>query len=213
MRIAIVHHWFVTQGGGERVAQVMASMFPDAYLFTLVMDPDQLPEGVGGRSLTCSFLQRIAGGPRMHRHLLPLYPLAVEQLDITSYDLVLTSDSGAMKGVISRPSAVHICYCHSPMRYLWDNYHAYQAAMPRIARFPFALAAHYLRNWATWPRNGSLTLLPIPIVSQPPSCITMAAKARSSIRPLTRTSESLTPCATTTTLPLDASSPTSVPIF
>ncbi len=147
MRIAIVHHWFVTQGGGERVAEVMASMFPDADLFTLVMDPDQLPEGVGGRSLTCSFLQRIPGGPRMHRHLLPLYPLAVEQLDLTSYDLVLTSDSGPMKGVITRPGAVHICYCHSPMRYLWDNYHAYQAAMPRIARFPFALTAHYLRNW------------------------------------------------------------------
>jgi glycosyltransferase involved in cell wall biosynthesis len=147
MRVAIVHHWFVTRGGGERVAEVLAEMFPDADIFALMIDDDQFPQGVAGRSVRGSLLQRVPGARRIHRHLLPLYPIAVEQLDLTSYDLVLTSDSGPMKGVITRPGAVQICYCHSPMRYLWDNTHAYQASMPWLTRLPFALAAHYVRNW------------------------------------------------------------------
>ncbi len=71
----------------------------------------------------------------------------MEELDLTAYDLVLSSDSGPVKGVITRPDAVHICYCHSPMRYLWDGYHAYRNALSPLARVPFSLTAHYLRNW------------------------------------------------------------------
>ena len=147
LRVAIVHHWFVTQGGGERVAEVFAGMFPEADVFTLICDPAHVPPGMAGRRITTSFLQRIPGAKRAHRHLMALYPFAVEQLDLTSYDLVITSDSGPMKGVITSPGAVQICYCHSPMRYLWDGYHSYAAAMPAPIRWPFALAAHYVRNW------------------------------------------------------------------
>lgn len=147
MKVAIVHHWFVSQGGGERVAEVLGRMFPDADLFTLVTRPGQVPPGLATRSLTTSFLQRIPGAARLHRHFLALYPLAVEQLDLTSYDLVITSDSGPMKGVLTHQNSVHICYCHSPARYLWDGYHSYLRSMPRMARAPFALAAHYVRNW------------------------------------------------------------------
>jgi len=147
MRIAIVHHWFVTLGGGERVAEILAEMFPNADIFTLVADDAQVPIGLHGRTLTTSFLQRIPGATKKHRYFLPLYPFAVEQLDLTSYDLVLTSDSGPMKGVITNPNAVHICYCHSPMRYLWDGYYEYAASMPSLAKLPFMLAAHYVRNW------------------------------------------------------------------
>jgi glycosyltransferase involved in cell wall biosynthesis len=147
VRVAIVHHWFVTQGGGERVAEVLGGMFPDADIFTLVSDRKQLPPGLAGRPVKNSFLQSIPGGRRIHRHLLPLYPLAVEQLDLTTYDLVLSSDSGPMKGVLTHQDAVHVCYCHSPMRYLWDGYHGYLAAMPLLAKLPFALSAHYVRNW------------------------------------------------------------------
>ncbi len=147
MRVAIVHHWFVTHGGGERVAEVLAGMFPGADLFTLLADRDQFPQGVSGRKLRTSFLQRIPNATRFHRHLLPLYPMAVEDLDLTSYDLVLSSDSGPVKGVITRPDAIHVCYCHSPMRYLWDSYHAYRTPMSSLARIPFSLTAHYLRNW------------------------------------------------------------------
>jgi glycosyltransferase involved in cell wall biosynthesis len=147
MRIAIVHHWFVTQGGGERVAEVIGNIFPDADLFTLVANPSLVPQGLAGRRITSSLLQRIPGGKSMHRHLLPLYPFAVEQLDLTAYDLVISSDSGPMKGVITRQDAIHICYCHSPMRYLWDSYHAYAAQMSPLGRLAFSLAAHYVRSW------------------------------------------------------------------
>jgi glycosyltransferase involved in cell wall biosynthesis len=147
MRVAIVHHWFVAQGGGERVAEVIGNMFPEADLFTLVSQPAYVPSGLKHRKMTSSFLQRIPAGKHLHRQLLPLYPLAVEQLDLTAYDLVLTSDSGPMKGVITHQNALHICYCHSPMRYLWDGYHAYAAEMSPLGRAAFALSAHYVRGW------------------------------------------------------------------
>ena len=147
LRVAIVHHWFVTQGGGERVAEVFAEMFPQADVFTLVYDVNFLPAGISERRIRPSVLQNIPGAKRAHRHFLALYPFAVEQLDLTPYDLVITSDSGPMKGVITRPDATQICYCHSPMRYLWDSYHSYAAAMSPLTRWPFMIAAHYVRNW------------------------------------------------------------------
>ena len=129
MRVAIVHHWYVSKGGGERVAEALASLYPQADLFALVADPAQVPDSLRSRKLITSFLDRLPFARRAYRHLLPLNPLAVEQLDLTGYDLVLSSDSGPMRNVIVSPSAVHICYCHSPMRYLWDQYHPYRSQM------------------------------------------------------------------------------------
>ncbi|HEY9125742.1 MAG TPA: glycosyltransferase, partial [Acidobacteriaceae bacterium] len=147
MRVAIVHHWFVTLGGGERVAEVLAGMFPEAELFSLFVEKDQLPPALRERTIHTSFLQKIPGARKIHRHLLPLYPYAVEALDLTGFDLVITSDSGPMKGIVTNPHATHICYCHSPMRYVWDGYNAYMRNSPALARIPFSLAAHYVRNW------------------------------------------------------------------
>ena len=147
VKVAIVHHWFVSLGGGERVAEMLAAMFPDADIFSLVASLDGVPPSLASRSINTSILQRIPAANRIHRHLMPLYPFAVEELDLTSYDLVLTSDSGPMKGVITKQDAVHVCYCHSPMRYLWDGYQSYKAAMPAWTRLPFSIAAHYVRNW------------------------------------------------------------------
>ena len=147
LRVAIVHHWFVTQGGGERVAEILARMFPQADLFSLVVSPGGLPASLAQRPVTTSILQKIPGAQRFHRHFLPLYPFAVEELDLTPYDLVISSDSGPVKGVITRQDAVHVCYCHSPMRYLWDGYHAYKSGMSKLVRLPFSMAAHYVRNW------------------------------------------------------------------
>jgi glycosyltransferase involved in cell wall biosynthesis len=147
VRVAIVHHWFVSQGGGERVAEALAQMYPSADIFALVADPEKIPQSLRDRSLQTSILNRIPFANRIYRQLLPLYPLAVEQIDLSAYDLILTSDSGPMKGTIVSPSAVHICYCHSPMRYLWDQYHEYRRSMGRIPRAAFSLSAHYVRTW------------------------------------------------------------------
>jgi glycosyltransferase involved in cell wall biosynthesis len=147
MRVAIVHHWFVSQGGGERVAEVLAEMYPAADIFTLVLDPQKIPPTLRNRTIRTSFIDRLPFAGRIYRHLLPLYPAAVERLDLRDYDLVLTSDSGPMKGVVLSPSAVHICYCHSPMRYLWDQYPHYRRSMGPLSRTVFGATAGYVRSW------------------------------------------------------------------
>lgn len=125
----------------------LARLLPEADVFTLVWNAEGLPQAIAGRNVTASFLNRLPGGRRYHRHLLPLYPLAVESLDLGGYDLVISSDSGPVKGVITDPSAVHICYCHSPMRYLWDAHFDYTQSMATLPRWIFQLSAHYVRNW------------------------------------------------------------------
>jgi glycosyltransferase involved in cell wall biosynthesis len=148
-RIAIVHYWFVSRRGGERVVEAMAEMFPNADLFSLVVDHDKLSPALRDRPIKTSFVQKIPGSKRWHRHLLPLYPLALEQFDLRGYDLVLSSESGPAKGVLTDSHACHICYCHSPMRYLWDFYHDYRKGkgFGPFVRPMFSVSAHYLRMW------------------------------------------------------------------
>jgi glycosyltransferase involved in cell wall biosynthesis len=148
-RVAIVHHWYLHRRGGERVFDAIAGMFPEADLFFLVCNHDALPASLRSRRITCSFLQRVPFAQTRHRYLMPLYPAAVEALDLSDYDLVISSDSGPVKGVLTRPDALHICYCHSPMRYAWDMYHRYLREPGRgiVARALFAISAHYVRQW------------------------------------------------------------------
>ena len=147
MRVAIVHHWFVSRGGGERVAECIASLFPDAEIFTLVASPHGLPSSFMGRKVHTSYLQKIPFARRVHRQMMPLYPIATELLDLRGFNLVLSSDSGTVKGVLLDAGAVHICYCHSPMRYLWDSYDAYRKEMDLFTRVFFTAAAGWVRRW------------------------------------------------------------------
>jgi len=148
-RIAIVHYWFVRYRGGERVVEAMAQMFPQADLFALVVEPAALPETLRARSITTSFLQKCPGSSRWHRRFLPLHPLALEQFDLRDYDIVLSSECGPAKGVLTSAGTCHVCYCHSPMRYLWDFYHQYRngATLGPLSRPLFTLVSHYLRLW------------------------------------------------------------------
>lgn len=149
MRVALVHHWFVTRGGGERVAECLGALFPTAELFTLVAEPQALPEGLAGRPLHTSFLERVPLARRFHRHMMPLYPAATESLDLRGFDLVISSDSGPVKGVRADPGATHVCYCHSPMRYLYDGYEPYRASMGPVTRAVFTATAARVRRWDT----------------------------------------------------------------
>jgi len=142
-----LHHWFVTRGGGERVAECIAALFPQADLFTLVSGPAGLPATLAARPLHTSFLQHLPLAKHHHRHMLPLYPAAVRSLNLRGFDLVRSSDSGPVKGVRLDPGAVHICYCHSPMRYLWDGYDAYRSAMSGLTGRLFAALAPRVRRW------------------------------------------------------------------
>jgi glycosyltransferase involved in cell wall biosynthesis len=147
LRVAITHYWFNGYGGGERVVEALAEIFPQADFFSLIAAEEHALPALRGRRLTTSFVGRIPGAKRWHRHFLPLYPLALEQFDFSAYDLVISSESGPAKGVITAPQTCHICYCHSPMRYIWDMYHESRRSMNPLTRAIFSLTAHYMRLW------------------------------------------------------------------
>jgi glycosyltransferase involved in cell wall biosynthesis len=147
LRVAIVHYWFVGRAGGERVVEALGEVFPQADLFALVADGSTLAPTLQARKLQTSFLQHVPGAKRFHRHFLFLQPLALEQFDLSEYDLVISSESGPAKGVITSPKTCHVCYCHSPMRYIWDMYPEYRRGMGLLVGTIFALTAHYMRLW------------------------------------------------------------------
>jgi glycosyltransferase involved in cell wall biosynthesis len=147
LRVAIVHHWFISRAGGERFFDTIATLFPTADIFTLFLDKRKFLPQLNQHKITTSFLDKIPAAQKIHRHFLPFYPLAVEMLDLSGYDLIITSDSGPMKGVLTDPHSTHICYCHSPMRYLWDGYSAYHRRMSPLTKTIFGITSHYVRNW------------------------------------------------------------------
>lgn len=126
---------------------VLAEMFPQADLFCLVAEPATMTPRLRKHRLTTSFLQNIPGALRWHKHFLPLHPLALEQLDLSGYDLVISLESGPTKGVLTHTETCHICYCLSPMRYIWDLYPAYRRQFGTIIGSIFSLTAHYMRMW------------------------------------------------------------------
>jgi glycosyltransferase involved in cell wall biosynthesis len=149
LRVAIVHYWYVKRRGGERVVEALAEMFPQSDLFFLFADSASFPDSIRSHQVTTSFMQKIPGVKRHYRKMLPLMPLAVERFRLDGYDLVLSSESGPAKGVRTRPETCHICYCHTPPRYLWNMYDHYRSTMPlgALGRSCFSLAARYLRAW------------------------------------------------------------------
>jgi glycosyltransferase involved in cell wall biosynthesis len=147
LRVAIIQYWLTSYGGAERVLEQWAELFPHADFYTLVASEDGIPPALRGRNVKASFVNRLPGAKRWHRHFLPFYPLALEQFDLNGYDLVISSESGPAKGVITAPWTCHICYCHTPMRYLWDMYHEYRKKMNPLTRTIFSVTAHYAREW------------------------------------------------------------------
>ena len=145
-KVALVHYWLVGMRGGEKVLEVLCDLFPDADIYTLVADFDALSPTIKRHRITTSFLQKI-GGRKHYRSMLPLMPFALEAFDLTSYDLVISSEAGPAKAVVVRPEAVHICYCHSPMRYIWDLYPQYRANAGFMTRALMSVTVPFLRQW------------------------------------------------------------------
>jgi glycosyltransferase involved in cell wall biosynthesis len=145
MRAAIVHYWLLNWRGGEKVLESLCRLLPDADIFTLFYDPAAVSDEIRRHKVTASFLNPLR---RHYRQLLPLMPLALEQFDLRGYDLVVSSESGPAKGVLTSSSTRHICYCHTPMRYLWDLYPAYlNEWCPAWKRVLLAPCSNYLRLW------------------------------------------------------------------
>ena len=146
-RIALVHYWLVNMRGGERVLEALADMFPDADIYTHAVALEQLSDRLKRHSIYTTFVGRLPWASRWYKRYMPLMPLALEALDLSAYDLVICSEAGPAKGVILRPGATQIVYCHSPMRYVWDKYHFYRARAGRFTQMMMPLLAHYLRIW------------------------------------------------------------------
>ena len=147
MKVAIVHYWLVGMRGGEKVIEALCRMFPEADIFTHVYDPSAISEVINRHVVHTSFVAKLPFARGRYRSYLPFMPLATEQFDLRGYDLVISSESGPAKGVIPPPHALHICYCHSPMRYVWNMFHDYRDTSGRLTRWLMPLVAHYVRNW------------------------------------------------------------------
>lgn len=125
LRVALVHDWLTGSRGGEKVLEALATLAPEAPIFTLLHLPGTVGSALEARTIHTSFVQRLPGARRGYRRYLPLFPAAIEDFDLGAFDLVLSSSHCVAKGVVPGPEAVHICYCHSPMRYAWDQEHVY----------------------------------------------------------------------------------------
>ncbi len=149
LRIAIVHDWLVTYAGAEKVLEQIVACFPDADLFSLVDFLDDR-SFLRGKPVTTSFIQNLPLARSKYRTYLPLMPLAIEQLDVSAYDVVISSSHAVAKGILTGPDQVHISYVHSPIRYAWDLQHQYlqQSRLTRGLKSALArLILHYIRNW------------------------------------------------------------------
>jgi len=151
IRIAVVHDWLYTYAGSERVLEQILTVFPEASLFALFDNlPDDNRAFIRGKSVCTSFLQRMPGIRRNHRWYLPLMPLAIEQFDLSRYDLIISSSHAVAKGILPRADQLHISYIHSPIRYAWDLQQAYLQAsgsLGQIRNFVARPILHYLRLW------------------------------------------------------------------
>lgn len=158
MKIAIVCDWLVTYAGAEKVLEQMLNVFPEADLFAVV---DFLPEGqrdfIKNKKVTTTFIQNLPRARKKYRNYLPFMPIAIEQLDLSGYDVVISSSHCVAKGVLTGPDQIHISYVHSPVRYAWDLQHQYlrEAGLTHGLKSKIArLIMHYMRIWDTRTSNG-----------------------------------------------------------
>lgn len=156
MKVAIVHDWLVVSGGAEKVLQNIIECFPNADLFSLV-DFMEDRACIKGKPVRTSFIQRLPFARKRYRAYLPLMPIAIEQLDLSAYDLVISSSHAVAKGVLTGPNQLHVSYVHSPIRYAWDLQHQYLRESRLTAGVKSAMARvllHYIRGWDSRSANG-----------------------------------------------------------
>jgi len=149
MRVALVHDYLNQYGGAERVLEAFCEIWPEAPIFTLIYDKQRTGLAFEGRKIKTSFLQRVPFVKSHHRPFLMLMPLGVEKFDLSKYDLVVSDSASFAKGVIVRPKTRHICYCHTPTRYVWDDSHKYirEFSYPGFIKNLVPPFLNYLRLW------------------------------------------------------------------
>ena len=146
MRVALVHDWLTGMRGGERVLEAFVGLFPSAEIFTLLHVPGSVSEDLEARTIHTSFVQKLPAAAKAYRWYLPLHPWAIESLRLGGYDLVLSSSHCVAKGAVAPEGATHICYCHTPMRYVWDRFGDYFGS-GWSAKLVYGPIAARLRAW------------------------------------------------------------------
>jgi glycosyltransferase involved in cell wall biosynthesis len=147
LRVALVHDWLTGMRGGEKVLEILANQFPEAPIFTLFHFPGTVSPAIESHPIHTSFLQRAPRIREHYRRYLPLFPAAIEEFDLTAYDLIVSSSHCVAKGVIPSPDAWHVCYCHTPMRYAWDQEHVYFPQRNGLGARARGLVLSGLRAW------------------------------------------------------------------
>lgn len=149
MKVALVHDWLTGMRGGEKCLEIFCRLYPEADLYTLLHVSGSVSPLIEKRQIRTSFLQLLPGIKKHYRYYLPLMPLAIQQFDLSKYDLILSSSHCVAKGVSAGKNGLHICYCFTPMRYIWDQYHHYFG--PTRSGFLISTAMHllrpYLKKW------------------------------------------------------------------
>ncbi len=157
-RVAIVHDWLPLYGGAERVLEQMIHVFPEAEIYSMIDSiPPENRAFLQGRHVSTSFIQNMPWGKSKYRAYLPLMPFAVEQFDMSRYDIIISSSYAVAKGVLTGPNQLHICYCHSPIRYAWDLQHEYLSEARLnvgLRSWILRLGLHYIRLWDSRTANG-----------------------------------------------------------
>lgn len=154
-RVALVHDWLTGMRGGERVLEALCRMFPDAPIYTLVHVPGRVSPTIERHPIRTSPLQRVPGIERWYRHLLPLYPAALAALRLAPADLVISSSHCVAKSVVAPPGARHLCYCHTPVRYAYDQFEAY-FGRARVGWLTSTLMRPAMAAFARWDRRTSV---------------------------------------------------------
>jgi glycosyltransferase involved in cell wall biosynthesis len=147
MKVAIVHDWLTGMRGGEKVLEILCDLFPQAEIFTLVYNKGRLSSFIESRPIHTSFLQKLPYVGINYRNYLPLFPLAVESFDLREFDLVISSSHCVAKGVKKPKNAYHICYCYTPMRYIWFFFNEYFGSYPFFKKNVIRLVSRYLKRW------------------------------------------------------------------
>lgn len=146
-RVGLIHYWLTNMRGGENVLAAICRMFPTADIFTHAYNPAKITGAIREHAVRETFIAQLPGARSGCQRYLPLMPLALRKLDLREYDLLVSSESGPAKGVHKRPGALHVCYCHTPMRYLWDMYEDYYAAASLPEKLFMRLCRERLRRY------------------------------------------------------------------
>jgi glycosyltransferase involved in cell wall biosynthesis len=154
MKVALVHDYLNQMGGAERVVLALHEMFPEAPLYTSIYDPKHVDSAFRSIDIRTSFMQKFPLVKKHHQPFLPFYPFAMERLDLRGYDLVLSSSSAFAKGVITRPQTMHICYCHTPMRWCW-NYDEY-VEREHLGNISRSILPFFISGLRIWDQTSSM---------------------------------------------------------